>query len=84
MKEETIAITIRKIPLSAHKRLKLLAKNRGHSAEAEIRDLILRHTEINPVLGNLGDELVALGKRLGGMELDVSRATESFRDLGLE
>jgi plasmid stability protein len=66
------AVTIRNLPDETHRALKLRAASKGRSTEAEIRMIL--HEAVNPPERILiGSELAALGRRIGGVELDIRR-----------
>ncbi|MDM4770910.1 hypothetical protein [Solimonas sp. SE-A11] len=67
------AMTIRNIPDDVHLAIQARARRNGRSAEAEVR-AILEAAAGRPIAGlRMGDELAALGKALGGIELDLER-----------
>jgi antitoxin FitA len=75
--EKVIAManmSIRKLPDETYSALKLRALANGHrSAEAEARDILVN--AVRPQLG-LGSALSAIGRQLGGVELNISRDTQ--------
>lgn len=66
------AVIIRNLPAATHRALKQRAKDHGRSTEAEIR-AILESTVNPPKRVRLGSELAAIGRQLGGAELQVER-----------
>ena len=73
MSRKTVAaVTIRNIPAATHRALKLRAARNGRSTEAEIR-LILEETVAPKTEPGLGSQLAALGRRFGGVKLEVAR-----------
>ncbi len=66
------AVTVRNLPEATHRALKLRAAQHGRSTEAEIRD-ILEPQVLPKAQVRIGSELAALGKRLGGIDLKISR-----------
>ena len=66
------AITVRNIPDETHRALRARAKNHGRSAEAEVRH-ILEETLRPSARPRLGSALAEIGRRLGGVELDITR-----------
>jgi plasmid stability protein len=64
------AVTIRNLSEETHRALKLRASRHGRSTEAEIRDIL--ESAVKPVQG-LGSALASIGRRLGGVELDLKR-----------
>ena len=68
------AVVIRNLPEATHRALKQRAKRHGRSTEAEIRDILVRTVKPEEgILENLGDALLTIGRRYGGIELDISR-----------
>ena len=66
------AVTVRNIPEKIHRALKLRAARNGRSTEAEIREIL--EEAVRPAKRiKIGSELAALGRRLGGVELDIAR-----------
>lgn len=66
------AVTIRKIPEKTHRALKSRAARNGRSAEAEMRK-ILEDAVASPNRLKIGSELAALGRRFGGITLNIKR-----------
>jgi plasmid stability protein len=66
------AITVRNIPEETHRALKRRAAAKGRSTEAEIR-AILDEAVNPPGRLKIGTELAQLGRRFGGIELDIRR-----------
>jgi plasmid stability protein len=64
------AVTIRNLSDETHRALKVRAAKHGRSTEAEIRNIL--ESAVKPVQG-LGSALASIGKRLGGVELDLQR-----------
>jgi len=57
-------LTVRNVPEEVHRALRLRAAEHGRSAEAEIRDIL--ETALRPGdRARLGDELAALGRKIG-------------------
>ena len=65
-------VTVRNLPEATHRALKLRAAQHGRSTEAEIRD-ILEQQVLPKARVRIGSELAAFGKRLGGIDLKISR-----------
>ena len=66
------AVTVRNLPEATHRALKLRAAQHGRSTEAEIREIL--ETAVRPTNRlKIGSELAALGRELGGVELDITR-----------
>ena len=61
-------VTVRNLPDATHQALKLRASQQGRSIEAEIRFIL--ESAVAPKVG-LGSALAAIGRSLGGVELDV-------------
>ena len=66
------AVTIRKLPEKTHRALKLRAARNGRSTEAEIRRILEDAVSTDPKAG-LGSQLAALGRRFGGIKLEIVR-----------
>jgi plasmid stability protein len=66
------AVTIRNLPEATHRALKARAKKHGRSTEAEVRLII--ETAVRPAdRVRLGSELVELGRKYGGIDLQIER-----------
>jgi plasmid stability protein len=72
------AVTIRNLSEETHRALKLRAKQKGRSTEAEIRS-ILDEVVNPPERLKIGTELAKFGKLLGGLELDIKRDKTPMR-----
>ena len=72
------SITIRNVPDDVHRALRVRAAQHGHSAEAEIRQ-ILERTVKPPTRIRLGDALAALGRNVGLTDKDMA-VIEKIRD----
>jgi len=66
------AVTVRNIPETIHRALKLRAARSGRSTEAEIR-LILEQAVASETAAGLGSQLAALGQKFGGVTLKIAR-----------
>jgi plasmid stability protein len=66
------AVTIRNLPDETHRALKLRAKQKGSSTEAEIRAILEEAVRPEGRI-KLGSELAAFGKLFGGIELEIER-----------
>ncbi|MGP8250665.1 MAG: FitA-like ribbon-helix-helix domain-containing protein [Terracidiphilus sp.] len=66
------AVTVRNVPEKTHRALKLRAARNGRSTEAEIRHILEDAVSANTAAG-LGSQLAALGRRFGGIELNITR-----------
>ncbi|MSQ71731.1 MAG: plasmid stability protein [Betaproteobacteria bacterium] len=65
-------VTVRKLSEETHRALKQRAAQHGRSTEAEIREIL--DAAVRPAKRvKIGSELAALGKRFGGLDLDISR-----------
>ena len=64
------SVTVRKLPEETHRALKLRAAQHGRSTEAEIRSIL--EAAVRPKLG-IGSALAAIGRSLGGVEIDLRR-----------
>ena len=66
------AVTVRNLPEKTHRALKVRAARNGRSTEAEIRVILEEAVSTNTAAG-LGSQLAALGRRFGGIELNITR-----------
>ncbi len=66
------AMTIRNLPDETHRAIKLRAKLKGRSAEAEVR-AILEEAVNPPERIKMGTELAALGRAIGIVDLNIVR-----------
>ena len=66
------AVTVRNLPEKTHRALKIRAAHNGRSTEAEIR--VILEEAVSPITAKgLGSQLAALGRRFGGIELNIAR-----------
>ena len=65
-------VTVRNLPEETHRALRVRAAKHGRSTEAEIRHILEEAVHPKRRL-RIGSELAAFGKRLGGLELEVTR-----------
>ena len=66
------AVTIRNLPEATHRALKAQAAKHGRSTEAEIREII--ESAVRPASRiRLGTALAKLGRKYGGVELQIER-----------
>ena len=72
------SITIRNVPDDVHRALRIRAAQHGHSAEAEIRQILERAVK-PPKRIRLGDALAALGRKVGLTDKDIA-VIEEMRD----
>ncbi len=75
------AVTVRNLPEKTHRALKLRAARHGRSTEAEIR-LILEQA-VRPKIG-IGSSIAAIGRSIGGVELDLQRDNTPVKPAELE
>ncbi len=66
------AVTVRNLSDATHRALKLRAMQHGRSTEAEIRTIL--EAAVKPKLG-LGTQLAAIGRSVGGVNIDLRRDT---------
>lgn len=65
------SFTVRNVPDEVHRALRVLAAQHGHSAEAEIRDILER--AVKPAKRvRVGDALAALGRKVGLTDEDIA------------
>ena len=63
-------LTVRNLPEAVHRALRLRAASRGHSTEAEVREILA--SAVKPATRlRVGEELAALGRKLGLTNEDV-------------
>ena len=75
------AVTVRNLPEETRRALKLRAAQNGRSTEAEIRDIL--ETAVRPRIG-LGSALAAIGRSVGGVELDLRRKRSPVKPASFE
>lgn len=75
------AVTVRNLPEKTHRALKLRAARHGRSTEAEIR-LILEQA-VRPKIG-IGSAIAAIGRGIGGVELDLRRDNTPVKPAEIE
>jgi len=75
------AVTVRNIPEETRRALKLRAAQNGRSTEAEIRDIL--ESAVRPRVG-LGSALAAIGRSVGGVELDLRRKRSPVKPASFE
>ena len=75
------AVTVRNLPDETLRALKLRAAQRGRSTEAEIRAIL--ENAVRPQEG-LGSALAAVGRALGGVELDLRRKRSAVKPARFE
>ena len=66
------AVTVRNLSEETHRALKVRAAQNGRSTEAEIRRILEDAVSPDAAIG-LGSQLAALGRRFGGIELNITR-----------
>ncbi len=64
------AITVRNLPDETLRALKVRAAKEGRSTEAEIREILAQAVR-SPV--GIGSALADIGRKLGGVDLEVAR-----------
>ncbi len=65
-------VTVRNLPEETHRALKLRAAKHGRSTEAEIRAILEEAVHPKTRL-QIGSELAAFGRQLGGINLVIER-----------
>ena len=70
------ALTVRNLPDETHRALKLRAAQHGRSTEAEVRHIL--ESVVRPAFG-MGSALAAIGRSVGGFELDLQRDPNPVR-----
>ena len=74
-------LTIRKVPDEVHRALRVRAALNGRSAEAEVRAII--ENAVAPKV-NMAEALGAIGKSLGGIDVDFARDKRPYRTRAFE
>jgi antitoxin FitA len=69
-------LTIRQVPDEVHRAIRARAASNGRSAEAELRIII--EQAVMPKT-NLADALLAIGRKVGGIEIDFERDKRPFK-----
>lgn len=77
------AVTVRNIPDSIHRALKIRAAEHGRSTEAEIRE-ILKEAVQSPDRVKVGTALAEFGVRFGGVDLGLERDQSPARPVSFE
>jgi plasmid stability protein len=75
------AVTVRNLPDETLRALKLRAAKAGRSTEAEIRE-ILANAVRSPV--GIGSALANIGRKLGGVDLDVTLHRSTIKPADFE
>jgi plasmid stability protein len=75
------SVTVRNLPDATHRALKRSAAQHGRSTEAEIRFILER--AMAPKVG-LGTALAAIGRGLGGVELNLQRDQRAIEPASFE
>ena len=75
------ALTVRNLPDETHRALKLRAAQHGRSTAAEVRHIL--ESAVRPAFG-MGSALAAIGRSLGGLELDLQRDPSPVRPAQFE
>jgi plasmid stability protein len=76
-------VTVRNLPEETHRALRVRAAQHGRSTEAEIR-AILEETVRPEGRVKIGSALAAFGRRLDGIDLDVTRDQSAPRAASFE
>jgi antitoxin FitA len=66
------SVTIRNLSEKTHRQLKIRAARSGRTMEAEVRQILEDAVAPQPKL-KIGSELAALGRRFGGITLNIKR-----------
>ncbi len=75
-------LTIRNLSDEAHRALKVRAARHGRSTEAEVRDIL--ETAVRPAERVcLGSLLAAIGREVGGADLEIERRVEAGEPIDL-
>jgi antitoxin FitA len=69
------AVTVRNIPETTHRALRLRAAQAGRSTEAEIRYILEEAVQADTPV-RIGSEIAALAQSFGGFELPLKRRAE--------
>lgn len=76
-------VTVRNLPEETHRALRVRAANHGCSTEAEIRAIL--NEAVRPAKRvRIGSELAALGKKFGGIELEITREKAETEEASFE
>jgi plasmid stability protein len=75
------AVTVRNLPDEILRALKLRAAKGGRSTEAEIREILAN--AVRSPLG-LGSALASIGRKWGGVDLEVSRKRRAIKPARFE
>ncbi|HEX5208941.1 MAG TPA: Arc family DNA-binding protein [Steroidobacteraceae bacterium] len=76
-------VTVRNLPEETHRALRLRAAQHGRSTEAEIR-VILEDAVRPEGRVKIGSALAAFGRRLGGLDLQITRDESAPRAASFE
>ena len=71
------AITIRNLPEDTHQALEARARRNGRTTEAEIHAILQRVAE-SEVPGGIGTSLRAVGRSIGGVDLEDGRDRKTY------
>jgi plasmid stability protein len=69
------SVVVRSLSEELHRALKQRAREHGRSTEAEVR-AILEDVVRPPERPRLGSALAAVGRHIGGVDLDIRRSSE--------
>ncbi|MEY4882860.1 MAG: hypothetical protein RIS34_714 [Pseudomonadota bacterium] len=75
------SVTVRNLQTETHRALKVRAAQHGRSTEAEIRNIL--EAAVRPRFG-MGTALAAIGRSVGGVELDIRRDNTPVAPAGFE
>lgn len=75
------AATVRNLPEETHRALKHRAMQHGRSTEAEIRNIL--EAAVRPKLG-MGSALAAIGRNLGGSDIQIARDKTPVKAAGFK
>jgi plasmid stability protein len=79
------SITIRKLPESTKRKLRIRAARNGHSMEQEARDLLEASlAQGNPEPVNIGEAIRRIFAPLGGVELKIPPRRGKIREISFE
>jgi plasmid stability protein len=79
------SITIRKLPESTKRKLRIRAARNGHSMEQEARDLLEASlAQANPEPVNIGEAIRRIFAPLGGVELKIPPRRGKIREISFE
>jgi antitoxin FitA len=74
-------LTIRRLPDEVHQALRVRAAHTGRSTEAEVRAII--EAAVMPQV-NFADAMLAVGKKIGGLNVEFKRKRSAIRTVSFE